>query len=241
MFEKYLTKTGRLSSKQPQSVKNQWYTQKFIEVHGSTYDYSKINYTGTRNTVEILCRIHGRFLQTPNHHLQGSGCPTCQGNTTKDTQTCVQDFVRVHGGLYDYREVRYINIRTKVSIICKEHGPFSQRPDDHLQGKGCPKCQNHNQDILYILECLDTGLVKLGITNNLEKRISSIGGRLKYIYHINLENPRNLEKLLHEKYKDYNVFNHKVKSGNTEFFQLTEAQLEEIKQFMSSVQANYLL
>lgn len=44
MFEKYLTKTGRLSTKQPQEVKNQWYIQKFQEVHGNKYDYSKVVY-----------------------------------------------------------------------------------------------------------------------------------------------------------------------------------------------------
>lgn len=46
MFEKYVTKTGRLSPKQPQDIKNQWYIQKFQEVHGNKYDYSKVVYTG---------------------------------------------------------------------------------------------------------------------------------------------------------------------------------------------------
>src|SRR5690606_33289030 len=27
-----------------------------------------------------------------------------------------------------------------ISIICIEHGVFKQTPDNHLRGKGCPKC-----------------------------------------------------------------------------------------------------
>lgn len=241
MFEKYLTKIGRLSSKQPQSVKNQWYTQKFIEVHGSTYDYSKVEYTTSKVKVEILCKEHGNFFQTPNSHLAGMGCPKCSGNNRKTTEECIQDFIQVHGNTYEYSKVKYDGAKTKVEIICKKHGMFLQIPDNHISGYGCPQCQGKNQDTLYILKCLNTCSYKIGITNNLKNRIISIGGSTEYITHILAENPRELEKLLHEKYKDYNVFNPTVKSGGTEFFKLTEAQLEEIKQFMSSVQANYLL
>lgn len=68
----------------------------------------------------------------------------------------------------------------------------------------------------------NTGLVKIGITGNLNRRISSIGGRLEPLCHIKLENPRILEKQLHKRYKDFNVFNPTVKSGNTEFFDLSD-------------------
>ena len=46
----------------------------------------------------------------------------------------------VHGDRYDYSKVEYVNSTTKVCIICKEHGEFWQRPNIHLQGKGCTKC-----------------------------------------------------------------------------------------------------
>lgn len=120
----------------------------------------------------------------------GIGCPKCYGNKRKDTEQCIEDFKKVHENTYDYSKVRYSNNKCKVEIICREHGSFFQTPNDHLDGKGCPKCSNHNQDTLYILRCLSTGLVKIGITNNLKQRISSIGGSLEYLYHITVENPR---------------------------------------------------
>ena len=47
---------------------------------------------------------------------------------------------RVHQGRYDYSRVEYKNGTTKVVIICKIHGEFTQRPYMHLQGQGCPEC-----------------------------------------------------------------------------------------------------
>lgn len=288
MFEKYLTKPGRLSCKQPQDIKNQWYIQKFQEVHGSAYDYSKVDYKTAKEKVVIICKQHGSFLQSPDNHIKGQGCPVCQGNKKKTTQQCIEDFKKVHENSYDYSMVQYANCGTKVEIICKTHGSFFQTPSHHLEGKGCPKCSstwkkdvgqciedfkkvhgdtydysqvkysgqvnkvdiickehgvftqtpNHhlkgvgcpkcqvsNQNTLYLLKCLDTGLIKIGITNNIDRRISSIGGNLGYLHHVTLGNPRQLEKQLHQKYQQYQVFNPTVRNGGTEFFGLTDQQV----------------
>jgi protein-arginine kinase activator protein McsA len=45
-----------------------------------------------------------------------------------------------HGDKYDYSKLEYINMSTKVTIICPIHGEFKQRPHNHVEGKGCPKC-----------------------------------------------------------------------------------------------------
>lgn len=230
MVEQYLTKTGRLSCKQPQELKNQWYIQKFQEVHGDTYDYSNVVYTNSYTNVEIICREHGCFTQRPSAHLEGKSCPKCGGKIRKTTETCIQDFVLAHGDKYDYSKVEYSTNKDKVIIICKQHGSFLQRPNDHLAGKGCPKCKGHSQNTLYILRCLNTGLIKIGITNNIKRRMRDIGGSLQCLYHTTLENHRSLEKQLHKKYKDYNTFNHTVNNGGTEFFQLTTEQLESLIQ-----------
>ena len=36
--------------------------------------------------------------------------------------------------------VEYINSKTKITIICKEHGIFQQSPNSHLSGRNCPEC-----------------------------------------------------------------------------------------------------
>lgn len=52
----------------------------------------------------------------------------------------IEDFKLVHKDLYDYDLVNFINTRTKVKIICKEHGVFEQMVNNHKRGEGCPLC-----------------------------------------------------------------------------------------------------
>lgn len=59
-------------------------TENFIakanKIHNNKYDYSLTTYITRRTEVEIICPIHGLFLQTPNTHLQNKGCPSCSKN-----------------------------------------------------------------------------------------------------------------------------------------------------------------
>lgn len=47
-------------------------------VHGDKYDYSNVVYSRTDSPVEIVCPIHGSFMQTPHNHITlRHGCPKC--------------------------------------------------------------------------------------------------------------------------------------------------------------------
>jgi very-short-patch-repair endonuclease len=50
--------------------------------------------------------------------------------------TCID----IHGDKYNYTKTKYINTRTKVLIICPEHGEFYQGSKNHMKGQGCSKC-----------------------------------------------------------------------------------------------------
>lgn len=54
------------------------FIQKAKGVHGSRYDYSKVEYVNNSTKVCIICPEHGEFWQTPGSHLQGHGCPVCK-------------------------------------------------------------------------------------------------------------------------------------------------------------------
>lgn len=56
------------------------------------------------------------------------------------TTEFVSKAINVHGDVYDYNNCIYINSRTKIEIICRQHGSFWQQPNDHLKGYGCRKC-----------------------------------------------------------------------------------------------------
>lgn len=129
---------GKLTTKE--------FIKKAKEIHGNKYDYSKVEYTNSRTKVCIICPKHGEFWQKAGTHLEGHGCPLCGNeNTTKskklDTQKFIEKAKKVHGDKYDYSKVNYINSKTKVCIICPEHGEFWMKPNDHLSRKyGCHKC-----------------------------------------------------------------------------------------------------
>ena len=50
------------------------------KIHNNFYLYNKCIYNGSKNNVIITCPIHGYFLQTPNCHLNGQGCPVCRSS-----------------------------------------------------------------------------------------------------------------------------------------------------------------
>lgn len=64
-----------------------------------------------------------------------------------DTQNFISKALTLHGDLYSYKNVDYVNSRTKVSVTCKKHGDFFTTPSSFLQGKGCPKCKFEKQSL----------------------------------------------------------------------------------------------
>ena len=52
----------------------------------------------------------------------------------------------IHMDIYDYSNVEYNGNKQKVCIICPEHGEFWQRPNDHLNGNGCPVCSGRKRN-----------------------------------------------------------------------------------------------
>lgn len=71
------------------------------------------------------------------------------------TNDFIEKACKVHGKRYDYSKVNYVNSKTKICIICSEHGEFWQNPHNHISNKaGCPKCSKyHNRyDITSFIE-----------------------------------------------------------------------------------------
>jgi very-short-patch-repair endonuclease len=116
------------------------FIEKAKEIHGDTYDYSKVNYISSQSNVIIICKIHGNFLQCPVNHLQRRGCQKCAGKYQPSTEEFIERAKKIHGDKYDYSNVIYKTAKEKIIVICKIHGDFEQIPDCHLRGNGCDKC-----------------------------------------------------------------------------------------------------
>jgi len=111
------------------------------EVHNNKYKYPFNDYKNNHTKVKIICPIHGEFEQIPSGHLNGKGCRRCKGIEVLNQQDFIKKSSEVHNFEYDYSLSDYINAKTKVKIICKNHGVFEQTPDNHISKKqGCPYC-----------------------------------------------------------------------------------------------------
>lgn len=126
-----------------QSSKNAWFIAKARGIHGDRFDYSKVEYKNNNTRVTIICPVHGEFSQSGRSHVNMErGCSQCSSHKhAKNRAMTTEDFVAsakaIHGDFYDYSQVNYVTSKQKVTIICKEHGPFQQMPSEHLRNKGC--------------------------------------------------------------------------------------------------------
>lgn len=98
--------------------------------------------------LNILCRYvdskhetlynGGPFVQSPEKHMAGQGCPKCAPNHKDTKESFIEKARAKHGDFYDYSKVEYVDEHTPVCIIDPEYGPFWQQPNSHLNGRGNP-------------------------------------------------------------------------------------------------------
>lgn len=122
---------------------NKEFIQRAKKIHGDKYDYSQIEYKNTKTKVKIFCKkCQKYFKQIASDHINNkSGCFNCCGNKRKTTEQFIQKAKQIHGDKYDYSKVNYIQNKKPVIIICKKHGEFEQRPNNHVVLKyGCRYC-----------------------------------------------------------------------------------------------------
>jgi hypothetical protein len=121
----------------------------FKEKHGNRYDYSMFVYPGRKNDKAIvICRKHGQFVTSKQHHLKGSGCPECAGVPRggfkrKSQEEFIEELKKKYDKFYEYdfSKFVYINNTTKGTVICPKHGDFQITPKHLLMKQyGCSEC-----------------------------------------------------------------------------------------------------
>jgi len=124
-------------------------TEKFIKKavarHGDTYSYENVRYISQKIKVEIKCKKHGYFEQSPSNHLFGKGCRKCAIDKVKlNLSFSTEDYLTKlkNNGLwndnYDYSKVNYVNSHTKIILINKVFNTT------HRVTPQNPKCSSRN-------------------------------------------------------------------------------------------------
>lgn len=221
-----------------------WFMSKAQQIHSGKYLYNKESYVDTKTKTEIVCPIHGSFMQKPDNHLQGKGCSQCgyeklSTHFIKDRELFEAEAREMHGNKYDYSLSDYRGTHVPIIIICNQCGHhFKQEPNNHLGGSGCPSCTKHGFDptkpaILYYLSINAGEAYKIGITNlTVHKRYNNVDlAKIEILHTIPFQigaDALTLEQTLLKAYSRYKyVGPDLLQSGNTEL--ITKDILNEIQ------------
>lgn len=112
------------------------------------YDFTNTIYKNIRTSVEVECKIHGKFIISPLKIMAGNGCKLCDraNNLSAKPHLSLDEYKifanNLHNNKYDYSLV--IDLLTeKIKVICPTHGEFLIRRSAHIASKqlyGCQKC-----------------------------------------------------------------------------------------------------
>ena len=136
---------GKERTQSSRRLSNEDFINRVNNIHKHKYDYSLIKYKNASTKIPIICPIHGPFMQTPQSHLKGHGCPDCsRKSVSSKLSRSEKDFLEeaniIHSSKYLYPNLNSVKSRDYIEIICPEHGAFIQNVQNHLRGQGCPFC-----------------------------------------------------------------------------------------------------
>lgn len=150
-------KCANIISKNKQIHNQNEIISKLIIKYNNQYDYSKMNYIGSKNKVIIICNIldknnqkHGEFEITTDSLLHGHGCPKCKIQKLKSLFTeTFENFCnecnKIHNFEYEYFKENYKNSKSIIKVKHKKcQNFFNQRVSSHKNGHGCPFCHKNN-------------------------------------------------------------------------------------------------
>lgn len=181
--------------KQTNSLTSEQMLERFKLVHNDRYLYNlpkgKIR---MKDKVEIICKEHGSFLQTPDAHLNGKNCSKCSGGVIKGYDDFMSELPKENFDIYDYSSVKnFDGYSTILTIYCKRCTSFfKQRARHHIKGGGCQSCnktrgwkrtqwidwcksRKYESVKVYVIKIFndDELFYKVGITNNINKRFDN--------------------------------------------------------------------
>lgn len=114
------------------------------------YDYSEsVLGKDIHAKIDICCKKHGIFKQSPHEHMKGHGCPQCAVDSnakekTRSVDDVVEKSIAKFGDKFSYKKTyeTYTNMKTKCTFHCNEcNVDFETTPLNHLKGYGaCPSC-----------------------------------------------------------------------------------------------------
>ena len=151
------------------------------EVYGKFKDEILIKGRYLNSSSKILVSDKYGDLEVYAGHLLRGVKPTIQ--SAVDTKSYITNMFReVHGDMYGYDKVQYINSHVNVIITCEKHGDFLQQPSNHLLGNRCPSCGSSKGE-----DAVAKFLISNGITFTSEYKMNDVAKmkRFRFDFYLN--------------------------------------------------------
>ena len=117
------------------------FIRRSIEIWGDRFSYENMNYINTYSKVNLFDKLTG-------FHIEVKASSHLNGNYPSDTKDIfIKKSELLYDNKYDYSNISFKNMTTKIKIICPEHGEFEAYPYLHLtsrSGNICNKCSEFN-------------------------------------------------------------------------------------------------
>jgi hypothetical protein len=143
-------KCGKVSMAQTQRGGLETYITRLYKVQPKefvdNFDFSQVEFLDQHTTIKnIKCKRSNHFFNAhPSQLPNGLCCLVCSdaARIKKYSEKFLRDAIKIHGNKYSYEKSTYINSYTPITIICKYHGEFKQKPITHTANRGCPSCKS---------------------------------------------------------------------------------------------------
>ena len=212
--------------------------------NGQRFISFKGGYKNNYSKATLLCEKHGDWECSALHIIHsGSGCRKCGYETTgfkKSTplSVVVERLSNIDGYEFVGFENGYKNSNSKVLLKCSEHGEWVTTVSTVSSNKhGCPSCSKSGFDpssdgYLYLLKSTCDKFFKVGITNNIKRRIVELKRVTPFEFiklgHVKChgQNIIEIEKTFHKHFDNANM---KGFNGSTEWFKWDDSVIDWFK------------
>lgn len=110
---------GHDSTHKKQTKTTETFIKQAKKIHEDMYDYTNTIYTNSNTKLNIGCKIHGPFPQSPGHHLMGKGCPDCAKYGFDTNKPATLYYLKIIVDNKEYYKIgitnRTVNKRYKIS------------------------------------------------------------------------------------------------------------------------------
>ena len=132
---------GAIKSNAPDHIKLSNFLKRILPITGDRYCFIKNTNIKSREKLEVICAVHGSFMMTSAHLLDGKNCPKCSGKYRYNTEEFITECKSRYGDSFDYSNTVYTTAHSYIDVKCNIcDSTLKVKAYNHLQKGSCLTC-----------------------------------------------------------------------------------------------------